>query len=308
MDECNIKIPEIKDVKALAYYIHENIVPVRNYFRGELPLFFILPDRHGDEMISYHNYHLHVFDLLNKLTGLDFVGLEGMDGIVDKARLDKTILEGEIFPGERDIRKIIIEETAKYPEIKGLCEEMFGHNYESLEDMISNLPLMQLGLRESISCIGLENPELMRKTLSSATMFDYASLLLAVVVGQMFNSGFPKEYWPKYEKEQKEALKKYFMPVYERHPYKEILPDPKKIFESQTPFIIITDHFAKAHDTFQGIERSINAAETAFNKCSETGKNQMAIIYGIGHSEEIAEELRKKNVSYITILDLDSVI
>ena len=272
-----------KKVKKLADHINQKFGNVNDYYDAGLPICYLLPDEH-----DIVNKNIRIIDGLLEKVGLDILGIEGHDY------------------GRLDYRWLIefISNEAKRSGINS--GEIARRIYSGI---MSTKQIMKYTLHESqVTLFGLEEPELFRNSdiiikCNQVFIGAYETAYKAFKgITENFdgNKTAIREYC---HNRLCTELDKNLMPLIEQLTIPDKLPNYKQGTEELRH--VTKTHFYQAgmklHEKYVVLERSLNAVDLALKECNEFGREQIAIQFGRAHISQMQDELKKRNISYITI-------
>lgn len=272
-----------KKVKKLANHINQKFGNVSDHHDASLPICYLLPDEH-----DIVNKNIRIIDGLLEEVGLDILGIEGHD----YERLDYRWL---------------IEYITNEAKRSGIdSEEIARRVYSGIR---STNQIMKYTLHESqVTLFGLEEPELFRNSniIIKCNQVFIGTYETAYKAFKSLTENFEgnktaiREY---YQNILCTELDKNLMPLIKQLTVPDKLPHYKQGIEEFSH--VTKTHFYQAgmtlHEKYVVLERSLNAVDLALKECNEFGHEQIAIQYGKRHISQMQDELKKKNISYITI-------
>jgi len=277
--------PELRDIEDFARYINGKVV---DHYSADLPVCYLLPDKH-----NIVNKNINSIDKLIGKVGLDLIGIEGFD----EEELNKEWLK-------RFINKLPNNANLDETDIMKKFKLSINSEYPILKYVYGSSP---------VTLIGLEDPELFR---NSEIITDCMKMYLVGynAILQKYQETLVKELRnpdQADEKSIKAFYHKHLCAQFDKHlkPLIEKLTIPDKlpywgegtenlIFVDETPFYKAA---IKIKEKYVIAERSLKAVDLALVECKKRNKQQIGIQFGRAHISQIQDELKKKNISYITI-------
>lgn len=293
--------PELNDVENVVSYVRGNIANVVDYYVGNLPIVYLLPDVHKNMSMQFHN--VSIIDKLAQRLGLDLVGVEGFSGNVDQTALED----------------IVKKANAKIKEQQGTITILY-----TLDSIAAVKSYLRYALNNSkVELVGLEYPELYEKAL----LIDEAMSLYNKIFERASKLLTKKQF--REIREEEGGLKKLFdigqatldsfirafeeeyVPFLEKFPFKDELPDYKESLKEVS--VVESVSFVPSGSSFYRallklcnkyiiLERSLGVADKAIEESQVRGKQQIAVTFGRGHIPQISHALRDRNVSYIVMI------